>query len=144
MRNPVGIQYDSMILNRKEELIVERMSATIMEFGQPTHGDMKNDPIVPANSVFEFVAGWQGVFPNIGQKVAFSRKYAFTPMWGSLNSLSSLRGGIAFLVAKHKDKLPDEVKLVLQAFEDLLVNEANEVGSGTQVFVAERYEPTQK
>ena len=152
MSNPTGIDYESMILNAREEQAVEELSKVIMEFGQPNHGDMKNDPVMELLSVSDFVSYWQGVFPNIGKEVMVSAENVTSKNWGSLTSLGMLRGGIDFLQNKYLEdsseegvpkSIPPQVQNAIEGFYEVLVDEANEVGSGSQKFVDERNESEQ-
>ena len=145
MANKPGIGYESQILNAREEKVVEALSVAIMEYGQPAHGDMTDDPVVPFTNVFTFAQLWDGVYPGIGKEIMFEKKYAFAPMWGALTSLSALYGGIRFLHRKYKDgELPEQAQKAVDDFRALLIDEANETGRGDQKFVSERWERFQK
>jgi len=145
MANPSGIGYDSQILNAQEEKVVENLSEAIMDHGQPTHGDLKNDPVFPFTSVFDFAQYWGIVFDGIGSEIMYEKKYAFSPMWGALTSLSAMLGGILYIQRKFEGKeMPEQCVKAFADFRALLVNEANETGSGTQKFVSERWERFQK
>lgn len=145
MANPAGIGYESQILNAQEEKVIENLSEAIMIHGMPTHGDMINDPVFPFTSVFDFVKYWEIVFEDIGKEISYEKRYAISPMWGALTSLSCFLGGIRFIQKKYGDRpLPNQVEKAFADFRDLLINEANETGSGTQKFVSERWERFQK
>lgn len=140
--NPIGVDYESMILNADQENVVERASRVIMK-ERPSAGDMKNDQVFDCHSFMDFVKTWEIVFPGIGEDVKCNQAFLHSPMWGSVQSLSVLLGGVKFVQDKYGSELPEEARDAFDDFRKLLVHEGTQIGHGKQKFVEEKSEKNQ-
>lgn len=137
-------KFEVSILNAKEEQVCNALSKAIKDWGYPKAADTINEQTLVAQSAEEFINYWETVFPGIGKEFQVETRYAVHPMWGSLYPLNGFRMGIVSIIIKNPDGVPAEVGQAINDFRALLVDEAGEVGSGTQKFVEERFESSQR